>query len=148
MVANRERCCKQESREGSVAVEFNDASEQEKTVQLCNSGEMALEVGILRKYLPYSVISSDNTTKSNISRGGLYRYARHASVSWLVCSQRKQKANVLCLECPGLKVVSAMCMEDPTWADWSIIIFVSGLCCAPLKHRQSNFVNAGSQAPA
>lgn len=47
-------------------VEFKDASEEEKTVQLCNSGVMAFKAGILRKYLQYSVLSDDITSKKEL----------------------------------------------------------------------------------
>lgn len=47
-------------------IEFKDASEQEKMVQLCNSGVMAFKAGVLRKYLPYSV-SRENIAGSDIN---------------------------------------------------------------------------------
>jgi len=47
-------------------VEFKDASEEEKTVQICNSGVMTFKAGILRKYLKYSVLSDYITSKKEL----------------------------------------------------------------------------------
>ncbi len=41
-------------------VEFKEASEEEKKIQLCNSGIMFFNSGVLKKYLPYCLLSKVN----------------------------------------------------------------------------------------